>query len=424
MALSLRPEHLRRYKDVAMLLFRYGRGDIVRRAGLADLLPEETRSREDDGADVAAGLADDVERLGPTFVKLGQLLSTRPDIVPPAYAEALARLQNECEPFPFGEAERILTEDLGQDGLRAFACIEREPLAAASLAQVHRGVMRDGRQVAIKIQRPGIDEQVRQDLEVLGRVVSLLERYSEAGQHFRIGVLFEEFRRSLLRELDFRHEAMQLVTIGRNLAEIPEIIVPRPFAQLSTARVLTMEFIDGTKISELGRLARIELDGERFADALFRAYLKQMLRDGVFHADPHPGNVLLADRRIALIDLGMVGRLAPDLQNRLLQILLAMSDNRADDVAEALILLAERKRDADEARFRRAVTDIVALHREVAVHEPQVAVTPMVWHVLSSARNDSFSALALPTRASPEAPAAANVAGDTPSIVHANVQPV
>src|SRR4051812_24640007 len=148
MALSLRPEHLRRYKDVAMLLFRYGRGDIVRRAGLDDLLPEETRGREG-GADVAHGLADDVERLGPTFVKLGQLLSTRPDIVPPPYAAARARLHNECEPFPFSEAEQILAEDLGQDGLRAFASIEREPLAAASLAQVHRGVLRDGREVAI-----------------------------------------------------------------------------------------------------------------------------------------------------------------------------------------------------------------------------------------------------------------------------------
>src|SRR4051812_35202474 len=206
MGISLRPEHLRRYKDVALLLFRYGRADIVRRAGLSDLLPEETH-QADRGTQPAQGLADEVGRLGPTFIKLGQLLSTRPDIVPPAYAEALARLQNECEPFPFSEANAILAEELGEEGLGAFAAVDPEPLAAASIAQVHRAVLRDGREVAIKIQRPGITNQVLHDLEALGEVAALLDHHSELGQRFRIQLMFEEFRRSLLRELDFRQEA-------------------------------------------------------------------------------------------------------------------------------------------------------------------------------------------------------------------------
>src|SRR5258706_7395344 len=372
MALSLRPEHLKRYKDLALLLLKYGRGDLVRRSGLSELLPDE---KEDTAASPQArGLADDLEKLGPTYVKLGQLLSTRPDIIPPAYADSLRRLQDDCDAVPYAEIESILREELGER-LAGFAAIDPQPLAAASIAQVHRAVLHDGRELALKVQRPNIREQVLRDLEARRAVAGFLGRHSEAGQRFRIGAMFEEFGRSMLRELDFRQEAMHLAALGASLKEIPEILVPQPLPDYSTSRVLTMEFVPGKKITELGPLARMELDGERLADALFRAYLKQILRDGMFHADPHPGNVFIVDGRIALIDLGMVARVSPILQNRLLQILLAVSENRADDAADVLLLLAERKHDADEARFTRAVTDIIAQHQEVTLSQPQVGRT-------------------------------------------------
>ena len=295
MNLSLRPEHLKRYKDFALLLFKYGRRDLVARAGLNELLPQEA---DEDEARIpeARELARDVEQLGPTYIKLAQLLSTRPDIIPPVYAEALARLQDDVAPFS----------------------------------------------------------------------------YAEVGRRFGLALLFEEFRKSMLRELDFRQEALHLVTIGNNLKEVSEIVIPQPVMTYTSSRVLTMEFIPGTKITKLSPLARLELDGEKLADALFRAYLKQMLRDGLFHADPHPGNVFLLDQRIALIDLGMVARVRPALQDRLLQLLLAVSDNRPDDAVKVLLLVAEARKDADQAGFRRGVADIIGQHQEVALARPQV----------------------------------------------------
>ncbi len=372
MSISLKPEHLARYKDVALLLFKYGRGDLVKRAGLADVLPEEAAGAEGPPAPEAAQLADDLEKLGPTFIKLGQLLSTRPDIVPQAYADALKRLQSDCAPLPFGQIEAVLRAELGVKHEKGFASIDPVPLAAASIAQVHHAVLRDGREVALKVQRPGIRDQVLADLEAIGQVAGFLDEHTELGQQVGIRALFEEFRKSLLRELDFRQEAMHLVTIGRNLQEIDEVCVPRPIERLSTSRVLTMDFVAGSKITALSPLAKQEMDGERLADGLFRAYLKQMLRDGMFHADPHPGNVFLAGGRIALIDLGMVARVTPGLQDRLLQLLLAVAENRADDAAGILLLIAEQREAADLPAFQRAIVDIVAQHQEAALQRPQV----------------------------------------------------
>jgi predicted unusual protein kinase regulating ubiquinone biosynthesis (AarF/ABC1/UbiB family) len=369
--LSLRPEHVRRYKDIARLLFRYGRGDLVRRAGLSDLLPDEPRETLGGEAEARA-LAQDVEKLGPTFIKLAQLLSTRPDIIPSAYAESLARLQDDVEPVPFAEIERILAEELGERLATAFAWIDATPLAAASIAQVHRATLADGREVALKVQRPGVRERVLGDLDALAEVAAFLEKHTAFGERLAAATLFEEFRRSMLRELDFRQEALHLVTLAANLADIEEILVPQPLPAYSTSRVLAMQLVRGTKVTALDPLARRSIDGPRLADALLRAYLRQILRDGFFHADPHPGNVFLVDGRIALLDLGMVARIRPALQDRLLQLLLAVSENRPDDAVNVLLWLAEDREGANEAAFRRGVTDIIGQHQEISLTRPQV----------------------------------------------------
>jgi ubiquinone biosynthesis protein len=367
----MKAQHLKRYKDLALLLFKYGRGDVVNRAGLAELLPQE-RQDTTRNAPAADDLADDVEKLGPTFIKLGQLLSTRPDIIPQAYADALTRLQDGCEPFPFEQIEQILEEELDVRLSKAFGSIDPKPLAAASIAQVHHATLRDGREVALKIQRPGIREQVLTDLDALGEIAQFLEAHTDAGERYSLSLLFDEFRKSLLRELDFRQEALHLKRIGANLAEIPEIVIPKPIDDYSTSRVLTMEYIAGTKITELSPLTMMEIDGEHLADALFKAYLKQMLRDGIFHADPHPGNVFLVKGKIALIDLGMVARITPALQNSLLQLLLSVSEDRPDDATRTLLAMGQVREDADRMAFQRGVTDILAQHKDTELAEPQV----------------------------------------------------
>ena len=370
MTLSLKPEHLRHYKDLALLLYKYGRRDLAARAGLNELLPQEPE-RDQEAEAAAENLAADVEKLGPTFIKLGQLLSTRPDIVPPAYADALARLQDRCEPLPFAEIESVLSEELGLVASRALR-VDREPLATASISQVHRASLEDGREIVLKVQRPGLRERVLSDLEALDDVAAFLRERTDFCTRYGIDLMYEEFKKSLLRELDFRQEAMHLLTISANLREVPEIVLPQPIIGYTSARVLAMEFIPGTKVTELTRLERREAGGEQLVDALFRAYLKQILRDGLFHADPHPGNVFLVGERIALIDLGMVARLTPALQERLLQMLLAVSDNQADEAAKALLAMGQCPEGADPAGFHRAVADLLAQHHEMSFHQPQV----------------------------------------------------
>lgn len=361
MGISLRPEHLKRYRDMAGLLFKYGRSDLVRSAGLEGALDDADRAGGDEPPAKAGELAADLERMGPTYVKLGQLLSTRPDLVPPAYAQALSRLQDRVEPFPGEEAERIVAEELGVRISKAFASFEREPMAAASLGQVHRAVLRDGRLVAVKVQRPGIRARIGEEMDALEEVVGFMDRHTEAGRRYEPARVFEELRRTLMEELDYRREARNMGTLAANLEEFERLVVPRPLDDFSTSRVLTMEYVRGKKITSLSPLAKMEVDGVALAEELFRAYLKQILVDGFFHADPHPGNVFLTDDgRICLLDLGMVGTLGPELQQDLLRLLLAISEGRGDEAARVAIGIGEKRADVDEGAFTADVKALVA----------------------------------------------------------------
>jgi predicted unusual protein kinase regulating ubiquinone biosynthesis (AarF/ABC1/UbiB family) len=372
MAISFKPQHLNRYRQIAWIFMKYGRSDLVKTAGLSEVLQAEEQVAPAEAAK-ANELAADLEALGPTFVKLGQLLSTRFELLPPAYLEALSRLQDKVEPFSFAEVEKIVSLELGVRMSKAFAEFEDQPMAAASLGQVHRAALRDGRPVAVKVQRPGIREQMVDDLEALGEIADFLDERTEIGQRYEFGQMLEQCRKSLLLELDYRQEAANLTTLRHDLRRFEHIIIPMPIDHYRTSRVLTMEFVPGKKVTDLSPLARMEFDGAALAEELFRAYLEQILVSGFFHADPHPGNVFItADYRIALLDLGMVGRIMPRLQEDLLQLLMAISEGQGEAAANIALKIGEKKADFDSKEFTRRISEIVAQQKTATVEQMQV----------------------------------------------------
>ena len=369
MANSLKLAHVKRYKDIAVLLIKYGRSDVVKEAGWEDVPNPQTVETPAKAEELAA----DLEAMGPTFVKLGQLLSSRSDLLPPTYIDALSRLQDDVAPFPIAEVERIITEELGVRISKAFLEFSETPLAAASLGQVHRAMLRDGRDVVVKVQRPDIHQQVLEDLEALAEIAGVLDRRTRIGKRFHFSDMIDEFRKTLIAELDYRREAHNLTTLADNLAEFEQIVVPRPVPDYTTTRVLTMDHIEGQKVNSLSPVALLEVNGDALAEELFRAYMKQIFIDGFFHADPHPGNVFITmDGRIALLDLGMVARLAPRLQEQLLQLALAISEARADDAADVAIKIGEISSEFHEKEFRRRVEQVVVQAQDTTLGELQV----------------------------------------------------
>jgi predicted unusual protein kinase regulating ubiquinone biosynthesis (AarF/ABC1/UbiB family) len=370
MSTSLKLAHVGRYTDIARLLMKYGRSDVVTEAGWDDVpdhrhVPAAPAKAEE--------LAADLEAMGPTYVKIGQLLSTRRDLLPAPYIDALSRLQDHVAPFPYADVERIIEDELGVRISKAFLSFDEEPLAAASLGQVHRAELRDGKQVVVKVQRPDITKQVIADLDALAEICAVLDRRTNIGKRYHFSEMIAEFRKTLLAELDYRREARNLTTLADNLAEFERLVVPRPVPDYCTVRVLTMDHIEGSKINSLDPVVLLEVDGNALAEELFRAYLKQIFIDGFFHADPHPGNVFITpDERIALLDLGMVARLAPRLQELLLQMTLAISEARPDDAADVAIKIGEQSPEFQEQVFRKRVAEVVEQTQDATIGELQV----------------------------------------------------
>jgi ubiquinone biosynthesis protein len=359
-------ERLNRYREFAAFLAKYARADFV--------IEDEDGNAGGRSASTAADadvFARDIEALGPTFIKLGQLLSTRADLLPPSYVDALARLQDEVEPFPYSDVIAIVEEELGVRLSKAFAEFDSTPVAAASLGQVHRAVLRSGREVAVKVQRPNVREQIRNDLDALSEIAPLLDRVGSVSRSLDVPRVLDEFRRTVLRELDYQQEARHMTALAHQLRDFESIVVPLAIDDYTTSRVLTMDFIAGTKITAVSRVEWTEVDGAALANDLCRAYLHQILVDGLFHADPHPGNVLLTpDHRLALIDVGMVGRLSAAVQDQLLRLLLAIADGRGDEAASVIVSLGEKHEDFNDPLLRRAVIEVVGGHQ----HTPAKAL--------------------------------------------------
>ena len=350
---------LARSAQILRFLVKYRSAGVF--TGL-DLDAASIEAVEDDATEgQPEAFVDDLEALGPTFIKIGQALSTRPDMVPPPYLLALERMQDDCEPIPFDEVREAVEDALGTRLNKVFDQFDEVPLGSASLAQVHRATLRDGRLVAVKVQRPGIVDTIRDDLETLATLASRVDGMTDLGRRMRFADWVHEFRKTLLAELDYRTEAENLDRFNAHFAGYPELFVPTPVWDLTRPRVLTMELVTGTKATDITGLQRTERDLGPLATALMRGYLDQVFVHGEIHADPHPGNLLVTDDgRLALLDLGMVAHVPPKQRERLLKLLFAAVDGRGEQVATEAVDMGTRLEDFDEERYYRDVGQMVS----------------------------------------------------------------
>lgn len=366
------PKYLSRYRDLALLLIKYKQRDLVHKLGLDKLFEShETLHQTPEEVD-ARHLVADLEKLGPTFVKLGQLLSTRPDMLPSEYLEALTRLQDNVTPMPFSCVRDILHQELGVDMSAVFRIVDEKPLASASIGQVHWARLHSGEEVVVKVQRPGIREEIFTDLEVLGQLAQWLDSYTDIGHRYRFALMLTSLRRSLLKEVDYRIEAENALRFASNLQEFRRIRIPRPYLQYTTDRVLTLQYIDGAKITALTPSELAVIDREELARELFCSFLHQALIDGFFHADPHPGNVLLTPGGyIAFIDFGMVVSIPASVQEYLLKMVLALNEANGDEVAGVATSMGTAEEGFNKGRFREMIRELVAEHSDAPLERLQ-----------------------------------------------------
>src|ERR687886_536323 len=320
---------------------------VARRSGLLRVLRElsvwGSRPATRDGA---REFREALEELGTTYIKLGQLLSSRPDLLPDVYIEELGRLVDEVPPVPFAELEPVIRGAFGD----VFTSIDPNPIATASVAQIHPALLRSGQQVVVKVRRPGVVEQVDLDLDVIRATAGLLERRSESAQLLQLEALADELEVHLRAELDFREEAHNTELIARLVTDYERVVVPQVIRPHVTEEAMVLERIDGAKVGPDHGLASGEAAG--LAREFFRAYVHQVTVEGVYHADPHRGNVLLTpDGRLVLLDFGLLGRLDDDTRRSFALLLLAVAQNRADDVADLILGLSLTTIGSDEPGF-------------------------------------------------------------------------
>ncbi|WP_300437934.1 AarF/UbiB family protein [Christiangramia sp.] len=360
--MSNTPDKIKRYYKFIRFMLKYWNSDLFRQTSAVarneELLEEEDEEHKFD--QTPEELVEDLKAMGPTYIKLGQLLSTRPDLLPEEYLSALAKLQDNVSPVPFEEVKKIIETELGTKISKAFNVFDEKPLASASIGQVHRAELHSGRPVAVKVQRPGISKQFMDDLDTLDELTAMAVKHLEKAKTYALDEVFAELRRILVNELDYKKEAQNLKTLKKNLTQYEHLIIPAPVNDYSSTRVLTMEFVSGKKITSLSPLRQMENDFSELVEELVEAYLQQIINDGFAHADPHPGNIKFTeDNKIALIDLGMVARFTPQLQENLIELLLAISQSNGEKTAHSLLKMSELTEESQKKEFSKTVSDVI-----------------------------------------------------------------
>ncbi|MGD2011154.1 MAG: AarF/ABC1/UbiB kinase family protein [Desulfobacterales bacterium] len=361
--------NLNRYRQILAVLLKYGFGDLLEllkldqyvAAGLQLISKKQPIKVEK--LTRPQGLRMALEELGPTYIKLGQILSTRPDLIPVDFLQELSKLQDKVPPFPAHAARKIIETELGVMPENLFTQFDDTPLASASIGQVHRAQLQDGREVALKVQRPGIQKVIEVDLEIMLHLATLMEHHIEELAFHRPIKIVEEFARTLEKELDYLLEAANMERAALNFSDDPSTYIPAVFRELSTTRVLTTECVKGIKVSDIGQLDVAGLDRKLITSRGADILLRMIFEHGFFQADPHPGNIfVLPDNVICLIDFGMVGSVDRQTRETFVDLLDGIVKKDAPKVANVLLQLTDWEEEPDSRAFEIDVTDFMAYH--------------------------------------------------------------
>ena len=369
---------IRRYRNIIFVLFKYGFDHLLEYLNLSHLVARSKRLLRRDTAKIASlspaeRMRMALEELGPTFVKLGQLLSTRPDVIPVSYADEFAKLQDNVPSFSYEEIREQIRIELGGEIEQFFSSFDQESIAAASIAQVHKARLLSGEEVVVKVRRPGILELIETDIDALMGLALIAERHLPGSDIYDPVGLVKEFTRTIRREMDFSREGHTIEKFSTDFAGDPTLYFPKVHWGVTGKGVLTLEYIDGIKVSDLEKLERAGLDrrliGRRGADA----FIKMVLEHGFFHGDPHPGNVLiLPENVICLLDYGMVGRLDAELQEYLIDILLAIVKRNVDEVISLLLYSGEITDSLNIKALKRDLSEFIDDYYEVPLQDIEV----------------------------------------------------
>jgi ubiquinone biosynthesis protein len=361
--------HLNRYRQILAVLFKYGFGDLLEMLKIDQYIEvglqmiSRKRATRVERLNRPQRLRMAFEELGPTYIKLGQILSTRPDLVPMEYIDELSRLQDKIPAFPFEQVRNVIGDEFGLPPEELFETLEEEPFASASIGQVHRAVLKDGESVAVKFQRPGIQKIIEVDLEIMLHLATLAERHIEELSFHRPVKIVEEFAKTLEKEIDYKNEATNMERVARHFLDDPHVYIPKVFRETTTTRVLTTEFIEGIKISDVEKLEAAGLDREILTARGADVVLKQIFVQGFFHADPHPGNIfVLPDNVICLLDFGMTGIVDRQTREDFVDLLDSIVHQNEVRASQALLKLTDWDYEPDRRKLEREVADFMGRH--------------------------------------------------------------
>jgi ubiquinone biosynthesis protein len=362
-----RYRHIQRYRQIINVVSKHGLGHILDLIGLKTPLFLSRLKKNAAYPNTALRVKMVLEELGPTFIKMGQLLSMRPDLLPPEYLTQLEKLQERVMPVDFGQIKRVIENELKQPLSTIFSKIDPEPMAAASIGQVHSGWLFTGEAVVVKVQRPGIQKLIKVDLEILEDIASFLEARTEWGRVYHITGLIEEFTRTIRDEMDYTIEAGNAERFAGNFQDDLTVRFPKVFWKFSTKQVLVLEAISGHKIYDVAGFEVNKIDKDKVCQNLVNSLLKQLIQDGFFHADPHPGNILIANEgSIIFLDFGMVGRLSIWIRERLSFLLLNLLQENAANLVEIIVEIGEIKGNIN----RKAIGDEIFYLFDKYYHRP------------------------------------------------------